>query len=113
MHTLNRNVALGQYECAMKIGSEIGPYKMGNCFEYEAGQEKSGKDHYSKQRKKCCKKECMSIAGCCFPGTPPHMMAPVGRSKILWPRVEFAKFSWNYLRDYMGRSGPRPQGFLE
>ena len=33
------------HSCGIQIASEIGPYKMGNRFEYEAGLEKSGKDH--------------------------------------------------------------------
>ena len=39
------------HTCGTQIASEIGPYEMGNCFEYEAGQEKVERSSFKAKKK--------------------------------------------------------------
>ena len=49
-------VHMSVHTCGTQIASEIGPYKMGNCFEYEAGQEKVEKIIIESKEKDAVKK---------------------------------------------------------
>ena len=65
----------------MKIGSEIGPYKMGNSFEYEAGQEKVEKIINESKEKDAVKKNAWALQDGVSPERPHIWWPPWGRAR--------------------------------
>ena len=71
------------HTCGTQIASEIGPYKMGNCFEYEAGQEKVEKIIIESKEKDAVKKNAWALQDGVSPERPHIYDGPRGAEQDL------------------------------